>query len=113
LRDGRSIRTVSALLLQLVQTSARDVRVAARKIAKARQNHSLRRQDSSLEKLQDTVFDEHDAKVKSHMPQCSVVMLMDEQEVQLYISGLEPATTAAKTIILFLTQRFATCDDFF
>lgn len=88
LRDGRSIRTVSALLLQLVQTSARDVRVAARKIAKARQNHSLRRQDSSLEKLQDTMFDEHDAK-----------------EVQLYISGLEPATTAAKTIILFLTQR--------
>ncbi|KIJ14913.1 hypothetical protein PAXINDRAFT_163151 [Paxillus involutus ATCC 200175] len=88
LRDGRSIRTVSALLLQLVQTSARDVRVAARKIAKARQNRALRRQDSTLEKAKDIVFDEQDA-----------------EEIQLYLSGLESATSAAKTIVLFLTQR--------
>ncbi|KIK80090.1 hypothetical protein PAXRUDRAFT_833727 [Paxillus rubicundulus Ve08.2h10] len=88
LRDGRSIRTASALLLQLVQTSARDVRVAARKIAKARQNRALRRQDSTLEKAKDIVFDEQDA-----------------EEIQLYLSGLESATSAAKTIVLFLTQR--------
>ncbi|KIJ60270.1 hypothetical protein HYDPIDRAFT_32393 [Hydnomerulius pinastri MD-312] len=88
LRDGRSIRTVSALLLQLVQTSARDVRVAARKIAKARQNRALRRQDSALEKIKDVIFDEQDA-----------------EEIQLYTSGLESATNAAKTIVLFLTQR--------
>ncbi|KAI6129687.1 hypothetical protein EDD16DRAFT_1689919 [Pisolithus croceorrhizus] len=88
LRDGRSIRTVSALLLQLVQTSARDVRIAARKIAKARHSHALRRQDSSHDTTQDNIFDEHDTK-----------------EIQLYMSGLESATTAAKTIILFLTQR--------
>jgi hypothetical protein len=50
LRDGRSIRTVSALLLQLVQTSAHDVRIQARKIEKARQNKfALRRQESLTE----------------------------------------------------------------
>lgn len=50
LRDGRSIRTVSALLLQLVQTSAHDVRIQAKKIDKARQNRfALRRQESLTE----------------------------------------------------------------
>ena len=50
LRDGRSIRTVSALLLQLVQTSAHDVRLEARKIEKVRQNKfALRRQESFSE----------------------------------------------------------------
>ena len=48
LRDGRSIRTVSALLLQLVQTSAHDVRVEAEILRDARiQALALRRQDSS------------------------------------------------------------------
>ena len=50
LRDGRSIRTVSALLLQLVQTSAHDVRLEARKIEKVRQNKfALRKQESFSE----------------------------------------------------------------
>ncbi|KAG9315547.1 hypothetical protein JVU11DRAFT_3168 [Chiua virens] len=88
LRDGRSIRTASALLLQLVQTSARDVRTAARRISKARQNHALRNQDSTAEKAKDTAFDEQDL-----------------EEIQLYMSGLDSATNAAKTIVLFLTQR--------
>ncbi|KAH7885125.1 sister chromatid cohesion C-terminus-domain-containing protein [Phlebopus sp. FC_14] len=88
LRDGRSIRTVSALLLQLVQTSARDVCLAARRVEKARQNNALGQQDSSQGKTKGTVFEELDAK-----------------EVQLYLSGLEPATNAAKTVVLFLTQR--------
>jgi len=47
LRDGRSIRTVSALLLQLVQTSAHDVRLEASRITKERQQMvNLRRQES-------------------------------------------------------------------
>jgi cohesin loading factor subunit SCC2 len=29
----------------------------------------------------------------------------DNEEIQLYMSGLESATKAAKTIVLFLTQR--------
>ncbi|KAH0832222.1 sister chromatid cohesion C-terminus-domain-containing protein [Lanmaoa asiatica] len=88
LRDGRSIRTVSALLLQLIQTSARDVRIAARKISKTRQNRALRNQDSTTEKPKDIIFDEQDV-----------------EEIQLYVSGLDSATNAAKTIVLFLTQR--------
>lgn len=35
--------------------------------------------------------------------QCSALNL--PQEIQLYMSGLESATKAAKTIVLFLTQR--------
>ncbi|KAG6372819.1 sister chromatid cohesion C-terminus-domain-containing protein [Boletus reticuloceps] len=89
LRDGRSIRTVSALLLQLVQTSARDVRIAARNISKTRQNRALRNQDSTTEKAKDVVFDEQDV-----------------EEIQLYMSGLDSANNAAKTIVLFLTQRY-------
>ena len=50
LRDGRSIRTVSALLLQLVQTSAHGVRLQAKRLAKARQQAlALRRQESITE----------------------------------------------------------------
>ncbi|KAG2340137.1 hypothetical protein BDR05DRAFT_553803 [Suillus weaverae] len=87
LRDGRSIRTVSALLFQLVQTSAHDVRVAARKIAKRRQSRqALRRQDS--------VTNERSAEP-----------LMDELDAELYITGLESAMNAAKTIVVYLTQR--------
>jgi hypothetical protein len=50
LRDGRSIRTVSALLLQLVQTSAHGVRIQAKRLAKARQQAlAMRRQESVAE----------------------------------------------------------------
>ncbi|OSD02424.1 hypothetical protein PYCCODRAFT_1410918 [Trametes coccinea BRFM310] len=89
LRDGRSIRTVSALLMQLVQTSAHDVRVEAKAIRKAREQAlALRRQDSYNEKTKERWLDEH-----------------DEEEIRLYASGLDSATKAAKTIVLFLTQR--------
>ncbi|KAG1743247.1 uncharacterized protein EDB91DRAFT_1126495 [Suillus paluster] len=90
LRDGRSIRTVSALLFQLVQTSAHDVRVAARKIAKRRQSRqALRRQDSMAnERSSEPMMDE-----------------LDAEEMQLYITGLESAMNAAKTIVVYLTQR--------
>jgi cohesin loading factor subunit SCC2 len=64
LRDGRSIRTVSALLLQLVQTSAHDVRSAATKIGKSRQQvFALRRQDSNNDVGTEAFLDENDAEV--------------------------------------------------
>ena len=64
LRDGRSISTVSALLLQLVQTSAHDVRVQARAIRKARlQDLALRRQDSMNEQEEQPFLDEKDMEV--------------------------------------------------
>jgi hypothetical protein len=73
LRDGRSIRTVSALLFQLVQTSAHDVRVAARKIAKRRQSRqALRRQDSATnERLAEPLIDELDAEVSTNVSRIS------------------------------------------
>jgi len=69
LRDGRSIRTVSALLLQLVQTSAHDVRIEARKIEQLRRNKlALKRQESfndsqSQQAQNDPFLDETDQEV--------------------------------------------------
>ncbi|KAF5374102.1 hypothetical protein D9615_008832 [Tricholomella constricta] len=94
LRDGRSIRTVSALLLQLVQTSAHDVRIEAKKIDKARQNRfALRRQESLTESQANLA------------PPEPFLDDNDFEEIRLYGSGLDSATKAAKTIVLFLTQR--------
>ena len=88
LRDGRSIRTVSALLMQLVQTSAHDVRVEAESLRDARlQALALRRQESTNE-VKAAFLDEKDM-----------------EELRLYTTGLDSATKAAKTIIAFLTQR--------
>lgn len=66
LRDGRSIRIVSVLLLQLVQTSAHDVRLKARKIEKNRQDQmALKRQESFSENrpVQESLVDENDHEV--------------------------------------------------
>ncbi|KAJ7246366.1 hypothetical protein C8J57DRAFT_1675032 [Mycena rebaudengoi] len=94
LRDGRSIRTVSALLLQLVQTSAHDVRISAQKIAKERQNKfALRRQESISESQSQGQFAE------------AFLDEQDTEEIRLYKTGLDSATKAAKKIIIFLTQR--------
>ncbi|KAJ7644375.1 hypothetical protein FB45DRAFT_897682 [Roridomyces roridus] len=94
LRDGRSIRTVSALLLQLVQTSAHDVRITAQTIAKDRQNKiALRRQESFVDSQSQNQAEEE---------------LLDDQdlaEIRLYKNGLDSATKAAKKIVIFLTQR--------
>ena len=91
LRDGRSIRTVSALLLQLVQTSVHDTRIEAERIEKARhQQQALRRQDSinGDDQNPQNLLDEK-----------------DEEEIRLYQNALDAPTKAAKTIILFLSQR--------
>ncbi|TDL22099.1 hypothetical protein BD410DRAFT_770589 [Rickenella mellea] len=89
LRDGRSIRTVSALLLQLVQTSAHGIRLEARRVSKARQQHSaLKRQESMNGETEEPFLDDRDM-----------------EEIRLYSSGLEAPTKAAKSIVLFLTQR--------
>ena len=85
--------------MQLVQTSAHDVRVEAKAIRKARdQALALKRQESFNEKPKEPWLDEHDF-----------------EEIRLYASGLESATKAAKTIIIFLTQRsrFLPIDDRF
>lgn len=74
LRDGRTIRTVSALLLQLVQTSSHDVRIKAQGIAKERYNKSmLRRQESFSESQSQTLvvedfLDEQDSAVSLISP---------------------------------------------
>ncbi|KAH8077046.1 hypothetical protein BXZ70DRAFT_709469 [Cristinia sonorae] len=89
LRDGRSIRTVSALLLQLVQTSARDVRIDAQSLHKTRQHaNTLRLKEGYGDDMEGSVLEESDM-----------------AEIRLYLSGMESATKAAKTIIVFLTQR--------
>ncbi|KAG6899686.1 hypothetical protein C0993_007947 [Termitomyces sp. T159_Od127] len=94
LRDGRSIRTVSALLLQLVQTSAHDVRIEAKKIDKARQNRfALKRQESLTESQMNLLAPE------------PFLDDSDLEEIRLYGSALDSAIKAAKTIVLFLTQR--------
>ncbi|KAJ6466251.1 hypothetical protein C8R45DRAFT_1021008 [Mycena sanguinolenta] len=94
LRDGRSIRTVSALLLQLVQTSAHHVRTTATDIGKARHEKAVARNKESFSESQSQTLVVED--------------FLDEQdaaEIQLYKSGLDSAKKAAKKIILFLNQR--------
>ncbi|KAG2009721.1 proline-rich protein Rad9 [Coprinopsis cinerea AmutBmut pab1-1] len=94
LRDGRSIRTVSALLMQLVQTSAHDVRINARRLEKERQNAlALKRQES---------ISDLNGQPKSDEPFLDNI---DMEEIRLYGGGLESATKAAKTIIFFLNSR--------
>ncbi|KAJ7600473.1 hypothetical protein C8J56DRAFT_910344 [Mycena floridula] len=95
LRNGQSIRTVSALLLQLVQTSAHDVRLQAKDIETARRQKFAMKQgsfsgsQSSLSEIPAEPFlDEHDF-----------------EEIAMYSTGLESATTVAKSIVLFLNQR--------
>lgn len=110
LRDGRSIRTVSALLLQLVQTSAHGVRIQARRLARARQQAlAMRRQESMAEtqseKSPGPFLDEKDNEVRLSSLTANHTMHEFSQEMQLYMSGLESATKAAKAIVLFLTQR--------
>ena len=62
LRDGHSIHTVSALLLQLVQTSAHDVRIEARKLALSRQQSMVMRHDSAPD-VQDALLTDRDREV--------------------------------------------------
>ncbi|KAL5501640.1 SCC2 [Sanghuangporus vaninii] len=89
LRDGRSIRTVSALLLQLVQTSAHSVRVEAHRLKKMRQQRlALKRQESN-----------------SGIQQESSTEQLVFEEAGLYSTGLDEPTKAAKSIVMFLTQR--------
>jgi cohesin loading factor subunit SCC2 len=110
LRDGRSIRTVSALLLQLVQTSAHDVRLEASRITKERQQLvNLRRQESfsDQDSTSEPFLDELDDRV-SFLLFFVAVCVDREQDIRLYSTGLESATKAAKTIVLFLTQRLVT-----
>ncbi|KZS93606.1 hypothetical protein SISNIDRAFT_485224 [Sistotremastrum niveocremeum HHB9708] len=88
LGNGYSIHTVSALLLQLVQTSAHDVRVQLQRLASEReQSFVLNHQPDSQEEQPPGPTER------------------DYQELQLYTTGLEPTTKAARTMITFLTKR--------
>ncbi|TFY54137.1 hypothetical protein EVJ58_g9034 [Rhodofomes roseus] len=89
LRDGRSIRTVSALLLQLIQTSVHDVRIDAQAMHKSREISTSQRQGDSFSRDETTFLTAHET-----------------EQLRLYVSGLESATKAAKTIVVFLTQRY-------
>ncbi|KAI0034608.1 hypothetical protein K488DRAFT_83792 [Vararia minispora EC-137] len=86
LPNGGAIRVVSALLLQLVQTSTHSVRIYARKLARSRQQ-DLTTSATSLES------------------DGGLVGNSDREEIELYLSGLESATKSAKTIVAYLTQR--------
>lgn len=95
LRDGKSMRTVSALLLQLVQTSAHDVRLGARKIERARQAKiASRRQESIMIESQVNIG-------------CNQEFLDEEDlaAIKLHNSALSSPLKAASTIIHFLTSR--------
>jgi len=110
LRDGRSIRIVSVLLLQLVQTSAHDVRLKARKTEKNRQNQmTLKRQEcfSENRQVQESLLDENDQEVfhLSYKWDTRLNGYPSVQEIVLYKGGLDAAMQAARTIISFLTRR--------
>ncbi|KAL1743690.1 sister chromatid cohesion C-terminus-domain-containing protein [Schizophyllum fasciatum] len=95
LRDGRSIQTVSALLLQLIQTSSHDVAVQARKIeGRRREANALKRQES---------LSESQAGLKA--PAASFIDEYDEEELQLYANSLSGTYAAAQTVIRFFIGR--------
>lgn len=88
LRDGHSIHTISALLLQLVQTSAHDVRVKGRSFAKARLQQISQFGQSSSNDAVEPLLNEK-----------------DREEIAMYSSALDSPNVAARSIIVFLTTR--------
>ena len=64
LRDGRTIRTISALLMQLVQTSSHDVRLRAQSQHKIRvQNAALPRRNTINRGSEEPFLDDTDKEV--------------------------------------------------
>lgn len=64
LRDGATIHVVSALLFQLVQTSAHDVRIHAQKLARKRREAIADAKVASfVENGKTPLLDEHDREV--------------------------------------------------
>ena len=95
LRDGRSIRTVSALLLQLIQTSSHDVAVKARNIEHRRKEmNALKRQESISESQMGL-----QGQLQPFLDE------FDKEELQLYGNGLQSTYSATQTIIRFLIGR--------
>ncbi|KAG8907886.1 Sister chromatid cohesion protein 2 [Tulasnella sp. 403] len=87
LRDGHSIHTISALLLQLVQTSAHDVRMEGQRLAKARLMASQGNGFATSERTDALLSDK------------------DREELAMYTTALDSPNAAAKSIIGFLTTR--------
>ena len=78
LRDGRSIRTVSALLMQLVQTSAHDVRVQVDGLRRARQEVLVMGSHGRVKpESKESFLDEKDMEVsRFHIVGCRGTLIM-------------------------------------
>jgi cohesin loading factor subunit SCC2 len=92
-----------------VQTSAHDVRIHAQKLARKRREAIADASASSfVEGGKLPLLDEHDR--EASVEQVKLMMFNDQvfpmQEMHLYLNGLESSTKTAKTIVLFLTQRY-------
>ncbi|KAG8885372.1 Sister chromatid cohesion protein 2 [Tulasnella sp. 332] len=88
LRDGRSIHTISALLLQLIQTSAHDARIEGLKFSGIRLQTLAQSSQASAVDAQGSLLSDQ-----------------DREEVVMYSSALDSANSSAKSIIAFLTTR--------
>ncbi|KAH8818805.1 sister chromatid cohesion C-terminus-domain-containing protein [Flagelloscypha sp. PMI_526] len=100
LRNGRVIKTSSALLLQLIQTSCHDVLREGRLLEKRRmQDTALKRQESMMS------LSGSDSLSKASSDQDDFLDEHDRESMRLYEKGLEGATKAARTIVLFLSSR--------
>lgn len=74
--------------MQLVQTSAHDVRIEARSIRKAREEAlALRRQESHNEKMKEPWLDEHDKEVSKAIlsPICAPIDITTTGDPPLYV----------------------------
>ncbi|KAF8333610.1 uncharacterized protein EI90DRAFT_2994571 [Cantharellus anzutake] len=87
LRDGQSIHTISALLLQLIQTSACDVGVHARRIRSERRK-LMAQLGGVTQKMPPSYWAE-----------------VEEEELKLSRSALDSPSKVAKTVVLYLKQR--------
>jgi cohesin loading factor subunit SCC2 len=111
LRDGRSIHIVSALLLQLIQTTAHDVRVQATKLSSARRTRKITHQksDTALPEILPNESEPSESDYEVNFIQRHDVdftlTLFIPKEIQLYISGLDSAHRLTKGILMFLTKR--------
>ena len=90
-----------------MQTSAHDVRIEAQSLRTSRQQLAVRTNNNDY--CVDTPLDEYDAEVCVTSVSNSCRVEQELQEMRLYISGLDSTTKAAKTVVIFLTQRYVIC----
>lgn len=64
----------------------------------------MRQREGAQDTSEGSFLDESDIEVGINLFSTTLI-LIPSQEINLYASGLDSATKAAKTIIVFLTQR--------